>query len=320
MKKLERLIGPKISFEELHQRILQQHPLPEKAAPWEIRQALDESSRGLDGELEAVFRDIQRKNGPRIDAIFQVVQAGDRNLLLDGMVLDEEGRMALDDQGKLLFEPWSSLRDYAKAEKLPPTIEEIRQRMIGRGRWLFPVTPRRDSFLFWLRSNEAQVSNLLTAAGIDQDLEPRDYQIEEYSLASMMEEDPIRMVSVKRGLVGVGKFAQAGLVLGGLGFWENDNLSDGKGYIGRVRFEGSNLIEYTVISPLKEREVVLKGGLPMNIKHGVPVVRMEGSFARKDLVAAAFIAFGKYSDLPLVLRFNILRPWLGEHPKHGQSS
>ncbi|MDP3973816.1 MAG: hypothetical protein Q8P92_03205 [Candidatus Daviesbacteria bacterium] len=309
MGQLEHFIAPDIKYQQLYQDILTKNPLSAGAALWEVGQTLTQAGLQLEAELKEIFIQTQQVNQDWAEGRFRVLREGEGKQLLDGMVVDEEGRAVI--------RPWSSFADYTRGDDLPPTLGEMRNLITAQGRLLFPVTPSRDSFLFWLYSDQASVLQLLVEERLDQGLETKPYAIEP-SIAQAMP-DMVMTVSIKRGKVGIGKFAQKGMVLGIVGFWEHthSDLSEGRGYIGKVRVEASKLTEHIELSPLEKREVILSGGLPMDEKHNVTVLRMDPQIARRDLIAAAFQKFTGESKHPLVLRFNAYRPWLGEFPKHG---
>lgn len=320
MRTPEHFVGPNVSFQKLHQRILRRYPLGEDAALWQVGQSLNQGATGLEVELRRIFIETQHKNADWAEARFRVLRQGEGNHFLDGMVVDEEGRITVDKGDRVMVEPWSSYKSYAHGKNLPPTLEQMRQLITQEGYLLFPMTPAKDSMLFWQHDNQQAVLSLLVAEGFGQ-VEAQAYPID-YQAAPQMK-DMLMMAYIRKGKVGIGKFASGGMVLGQVGFWESTEhgLSEGRGYISRVRIDRSKLSDTIFISPLEKRRVVISGGLPMDENHGIEVLRMDPVMAQRDLIAAAFLTFSEsYPNLPLVLRFNTYKPWIGEYPRHGNSS
>lgn len=310
MAKGERFVAPDITYQQVYQRILTKNPLPAAGAEfWEVGQTLTQAAIQLEVKLKEIFIQTQIVNSGWAEDRFKDLQEGKGNQLSDGMVVDKEGRVVI--------RPWSSFIDYTRGNDLPPTLGEMRKLITEQGRLLFPITPARDSFLFWLYRDQPSVLQLLSDERLDQGLEAKPYETD--LSAAKAVPDQIMIANIRRGKVGVGKFAERGMVLGIVGFWEHthSDLSEGRGYIGKVRVEGSKLTTHIELSPLERKRVILSGGLPMDEKHAVTVLRMDPQFARRELIAAAFQRFTQESSLPLVLRFNAYRPWLGEFPQHG---
>lgn len=294
-------------FDVLYQRALEKHPLSGKLDPlsdhaWSVQEA----DREFKGVLKSTIQQFQKDNGPWAEERINILRREFGDWSLDGVLVDGEGR--------IVSKPWSTFWWYIKGQR-PPNLETLFDLMKRNGGWFLPVVPQRDSALFWLYDQEELVRQVLERQ-LGQKVEAENYPISSQVAPQMP--DMIRMTRVQRQQIGPAKLAQAEIVLGKLGFWHSPLARDR--FLWRVDVDSRVLGRHVMVSPLRREFVIVRGGLPMEEKHEVDVLRTDSQIASLDFPAAVFKVFAENFDRPLILRFNTLRPWLGEEPKLYTSS
>lgn len=224
--------------------------------------------------------------------------------LLDVLVASESGE---------ILNAVSTYRSYANNAHLALTIDDLTRFAKESEMFAYPLTGEEDTTLLWHKSNHLKVWPIL--AGRYGYLD-----VEDYTIGG--DRSDVSLVRIKGGLMGRARFADANVIYGRLGFWENRHLALGrhgaKAYIERARFEASGLLPCdTYVSPLDRDEVLKRGGIPLDSKHFVVnVVRVNPLTTGGDFIASALQDTLEF-PYPVVLGYSPLRPWMGEFPKHG---
>ena len=264
-------------------------------------------------DFHRIFIETQKANASWIESRFKVVREEFGEWSIDGMMVDPNGR--------LVAGPWSTYNVYSSGKEFALSMEDIVEAAQKNNTMLYPLTPFRDSTLFWFYHQGEEAIRWVVNEAIGERLEVDNYPIDP-GIASEMP-DMIRMARIPRGKIGKGKLAKAGMASGRLGFWENisANIYWAGKYIPRVYADKSGVLDRQItISPLREGKVIASGGLPMDEKHpNLEVIRTDPDLAGNDFIAAALVAFAQAQpNLPFVLSYNTYRPWFGEVPRHGE--
>lgn len=311
------LVVPKGTFQEHFGRALRRNPLPgDFSEVMDISLAASKALKDLEKVFHGIYIETQRESADWAEARFELLREKPEDWSMDGILVDSEARIVLG--------PWSTYQAYSECRDQGLFISDLVQMMHERytagvpHETLFPITPYRDSTLFWWYDDEAAIRRGLEPV-FGGDIKVDNYPIHP-KLASLMP-SALRMTHIPKGKIGTGKFASAGVVSGRLRFWENvnANLAYAGKYIKNVEVDKSRILErQLIVSPLSERGVVVSGGLPMDEKYRLEVVRTDPDLASQDFIAASLIALShKLSGQPIVLAYNTYRPWLGEYPRHG---
>lgn len=259
--------------------------------------------------LPGILREAQARNGEWAEGKLGDLRAESGEWSLDGILVNGEGRMVASPGY------WSSFSAYRSGLDLPITVENLASIAVTNGELLFPLTSVRDSVFFWQYEFEDRVVPVLEGQ-LGEAVNAEDFPVRA-ELASQMP-IRIRMARVRRDKVGAGKLAADDIILGTIGFWENPAFDPDKRYIPRVQIARSRLVDKTIyFSPLRPGFIAASGGLTMDEKHDVEIVRLNPDVAALDFVASAFVRGNERFDRqPYALRFNAYRPWFGERPNH----
>ena len=262
--------------------------------------------------LANVFPRNQRLNEDWAEEEFRRLRLARGEWSLDGMVVDEVGEVF----GSSL---WSIYEAFRRNAELRFTLTDLAQAIVRNGRLLYPLAPKLGTTLFWMAKDEEQVTAAIaknTGA----------FRLEDYPVSDdfPFRDMQIRMARIITGKIGVGKFAQEGIIFGQVGVWENQKLRLGhfgtQVYIQRVEFKPSSILpEGALISPLRPEDVKSRGGKLMEEKYpNISVRRIDPELAGIDFIASSLQVPPLKSGHPVVLRYTTLRPWLGEFPHHGE--
>lgn len=304
-----RFVAPAESFEQLLQRIHLRNPTRgDLPAHLELMRVHDLVAQDLQEELPQKFKEVLRNNGQWLEKRFQLLREKESDWSFDGALVDYQGR---------ILAYWTTYRICMADKQLPfnnMAMDVLAGEMLRRGNYLFPLTPIRDSILFWPYDFEKQVVSLLEQTTAEE------VQIEDYPVnpqIAVQMPSVVRMGRVRRNILGAARAGRHQVILGSVGFWERSNLGSIK-YLPRVRFEKSPLLERQIyISILQEDWLVATGQLPLNEKYNVEVIRPNPDLAQADFITAAIASsYQRFPGRPFAMRFNAYRPWFGEWPQH----
>ncbi len=262
-------------------------------------------------ELKGIFGSMQGKNAEWAEGRLKALREEFKDWSLDGILVNQEGRVVAS---------WSTFQTYLANKELALTRKELVKLMRENNQFFFPLTARRDSTLFFFREHEAKIRETI-AQTVGNDFEMTDYPINPRVAPQMS--DMVRMCRLVRNRVGSGKFRSAEIVLGKLGFWGNTRFNIGGmglGFLARVYMRGLANDPQRVISPLSKGRVIAEGGIPMDEKHDVEVIRLPQISGEADFIASSLLAGSEKlrPGVPFVLRYNAYKPWLDEYPHHGE--
>src|SRR3989338_1920212 len=153
---------------------------------------------------------------------------------------------------------WIESRFKVVREEFGLSMEDIVEAAQKNNTMLYPLTPFRDSTLFWFYHQGEEAISWVVNEAIGERLEVDNYPIDP-GIASEMP-DMIRMARIPRGKIGKGKLAKIGMASGRLGFWENisANIYWAGKYIPRVYADKSGVLDRQItISPLNIRAYIL---------------------------------------------------------------
>lgn len=308
-----RFIPPSIDLDQARQAAWTAHPLTDDLPlHLEIGRTKHLGDQEFEPELRKALEWMQKQNGTWAERQLDTIREAVGDWSVDGLLANQEGRLKVDEAGSYT---WSSFRAYMSGNGLPFDVEKLIKLRDQDGQWYFPLTARRDSILIWLADFDSQVTAIL-----DNELKG-DVKVEDFPIVPQVAPEMpsmLRSARIVRNKVGSGKFASGNVLLGSVGFWQRTERTP-LGYIPRVEFPKSSLLPKSLyVSGLSEGMVVLTGGLTMDQKHDVDVVRVDTAIAKQDFIAAAAkAAQGSFGGQPFVLRYNPYRPWFGEVPTHG---
>src|SRR3989338_1800434 len=166
--------------------------------------------------------------------------------------------LMVDPNGRLVAGPWSTYNVYSSGKEFALSMEDIVEAAQKNNTMLYPLTPFRDSTLFWFYHQGEEAIRWVVNEAIGERLEVDNYPIDP-GIASEMP-DMIRMARIPRGKIGKGKLAKIGMASGRLGFWENisANIYWAGKYIPRVYADKSGVLDRQItISPLNIRAYIL---------------------------------------------------------------
>ena len=255
--------------------------------------------------LFRIWAATQNQSDKWAEEKFRQLRIARKEWSLDGMWVDKSGEIV----GNAL---WSTYDIFANNFTHLFSMEYLVQSIARGGRLVFPMSPMFATTLFF---NAADAEKIVPVITRNTNAEP---PIEEYPSQIG---NVVLMTRVRRETLGAGKFGQAQVLLGKLGFWEARRLALGEFGTGafspRVSFADSKLLEGSrFISPHSEEEVRAKGGQLMSEKYeNVSVDRLDPEKARVDFIAASLELAASYPH-PTVLSYTTPRLWSGEGPKH----
>ncbi len=308
-----RFIPPKDNLDQLRQQTWSSHPLSDDLPiNIDIRRISNLGDKEFTSQLRSSLEWMQKQNGTWAEKQLDTIRETVGDWSIDGLLANQEGRLKVDESGSYT---WSSFRAYMSGNGLPFDIEQLLRLRDQDGQWYFPLTARRDSFLIWLADFDREVTAIL-----DNELKG-DAKVEDFPITPQVAPEMpsmLRSARIVRNKVGSGKFASGDVLLGTVGFWQRTERAP-LGYIPRVEFFKSSLLPKSLyVSGLPEGMVIMTGGLTMDQKHDVDVVRVDTAIAKQDFIAAAAKAAQEsFGGQPFVLRYNSYRPWFGEVPTHG---
>lgn len=257
--------------------------------------------------LKKVWAKTQRLNDNWIERRFRKLRNEQSDWSIDGIVLDEKGE-------KVGAAVWSTYNACRTNAELRFTTNDLISSISRSYRIVYPLSPYFESVLFWRREHEADVR-----AAIEKHTGAFDLDDYRGSLAG----SDIKMARVRRSRLGVGQFAQEGILLGQIGFADSLKLKLGhfgsQNYIQRVRFPESRLVRHEdYVLPTDPAEVKTRGGKLMEEEYpDVKITRIDPVAAFEDFIFTALSAPSPDPRYPVVLSYTTPRVWLDELPKHG---
>ena len=257
--------------------------------------------------LKKVWAKTQRLNDNWSERRFREQRDLQADWSIDGMVLDEKGEVV----GASVWSTYNACRTNAE---LRFTTNDLISSMSKNNRIIYPLSPYFESVLFWRKEHNAGVQAAIEKHTGAFDLE--DYQ---GSLAG----SDIKMARVRKSRLGTGQFAQEGIIVGQIGFFDSRRLQLGyfgfQTYIQRVRFPESSLVaQEGYVMPTDPENVKAKGGKLMEEKYpDVWIRRIDPEASFEDFIATALSEPAPDPKYPMVLSYTTPRVWLDELPKHG---
>lgn len=267
-----------------------------------------EGSANNSGDLATRLRreidKAQVRNGSWAEERLKDLRVESGESLLDVLIAGEDGQV---------LNAVSTYRAYAMNAHLALTIPDLAAYAKENEMFVYPLTGERDTMLFWHQDYDQPILPVIEARF-------GSVNVENYTVRG--NESDVSVARIQGGLMGSGRFADANVIYGRLGFWENRKLALGvhgaKIYIERARFKETDLLGCeTYVSPLDRDQVLERGGVPMDSKQfAVDVVRVDTSETNGDFIVSALQGTLQF-PYPVVLGYSPLRPWKGEIPKHG---